>query len=332
MGGGFMKIKISKRLVSTALACLMICAMLPVTAFAASKTVTSTHSSKIKLTVSNTEPEVGEVVTIRFQDTHYEDSSVIPFTFNYWCTMPEKYEIYLNGELYHTVDLKAEYDKNIWQSYLALKDKEYSVDFTYEEPVEITFKAIYCRTVYLSTNGTLLNNAYGYWSNVTSYSTRPITVAAVEKEHIHADGDGDGFCDECGYDMRIFSVTVPASMPLVMDENGAVFAADNAAIINNSNVAVSVVDVELSSENGWTIVPYVTNMADVNVDSQQIGFTVNGAETIDSGESETLEVGGGWTVDKNASLPLHYGAVASAVSEPINEQVLTLIFVLDWAN
>ena len=327
-----MKIKISKRLVSTVLACLMVCAMLPVTAFAASKTVTSSHSSKIKLTVSNTEPEVGEVVTIKFQDTHYEDSSVIPFTYNYWCVMPEKYEIYLNGKLYHTVDLKATYDKNMRQSYLNLKDKEYSVKFTYTEPVEITFKAIYCRTVYLSTNGTLLYKTYGYWSNVASYSTKAIKVAAVEKEHIHADGDGDGFCDECGYDMRVFSVTVPASMPLVMDENGGVFSANNAAIINHSNVAISVVDVELASENGWTIVPYSTNMADVNVDSRQIGFAINGTETIDSGESETLEVGSGWTVDKNASLPLHYGAVASAVSEPVNEQVLTLYFVLDWAE
>jgi len=328
-----MKIKLSKRLVSTVLACLMVCALLPVTAFAASKTVTSSHSSKIKLTVSNTTPEVGDIVTIKFQDTHYEDSSVIPFTYNYWCTMPEKYEIYLNGELYHTVNLKREYDKNTRQSYLKLKDKEYSVKFTYTEPVTITFKAIYCRTVYLSTNGTLLYKTYGYRSNVASYSTRSIKVAAVEKEHVHADGDGDGFCDECGYDMRTFSVTVPASMPLVMDENGNVFSANNAGITNHSTVAVSVIDVELTSANGWTIVPYATNMADEKVDSREIGFTINGAETIDSGESEALEVGGGWNVEKNSVLPLAYDAVVSPVSTAVNgEQVLTVAFILDWAE
>ena len=326
-----MKNKLSKRLISAVLTCLMICAMLPVTSFAASKTVTSSHSSKIKLTVSNTTPDVGDTVTIKFQDTHYEDCYVIPFTYNYWCTMPEKYEIYLNGKLFHTVDIKAEYDKNVLQNYLWLKDKEYSVKFTYTEPVTITFKAIYCRTVYLSTTGSLMYMTYGYWSDWVSYSTRSIKVAAVEKEHVHADSNSDGFCDNCGYDMRTFSVTIPASMPLFMDENGSVFSANTAKITNNSSFPVSVIDIELAGVNGWTIVPYETNMADEKVDSHEIGFAINGTSTIDSGEDEVLEVGNGWNVEKKSALPLTYDAVISPVSKAIKgEQVLNVTFIIDW--
>ena len=88
-----------------------------------------------------------------------------------------------------------------------------------------------------------------------------------------------------------------------------------------------------TSANGWTIVPYATNMADEKVDSREIGFTINGAETIDSGESEALEVGGGWNVEKNSVLPLAYDAVVSPVSTAVNgEQVLTVAFILDWAE
>jgi hypothetical protein len=32
------------------------------------------------------------------------------------------------------------------------------------------------------------------------------------------------------------------------------------------------------------------------------------------------------------ALPLHYDAVVSAASRPISEQVLTVIFVLEWAG
>ena len=40
---------------------------------------------------------------------------------------------------------------------------------------------------------------------------------------------------------------------------------------------------------------------------------------------------GSWGIAKGTALSLDYDAVVSATSNPINEQVLTVVFVLDWA-
>ena len=80
----------------------------------------------------------------------------------------------------------------------------------------------------------------------------------------------------------------------------------------------------------WSIVPYDADMADEKVDSMLIGFAVNGMETETYGQFEQLSVSD-WQIVSNDSLPLIYSANVSAVSEPIEEQVLTLVFVLDWA-
>ncbi len=79
------------------------------------------------------------------------------------------------------------------------------------------------------------------------------------------------------------------------------------------------------------------NMANEKVDSKQIGFILGNAETTQSGNTEDLNLSGGfaesqWTITIDGTLPLDYDAVVSAMSEPIEEQVLTLVFVLDWAG
>jgi hypothetical protein len=72
-------------------------------------------------------------------------------------------------------------------------------------------------------------------------------------------------------------------------------------------------------------------MANEKVDTKQIGFSINGAETISSGATETLNLTGNWTIAKSDSLALSYDAVFSAMSDPVSEQVLTIVFVVDWA-
>lgn len=327
-----MKIKLSKRLVSTVLACLMVCALLPVTAFAESATVTAKRSNKITMTVSNTDPEIGEEVTITFQNTHVEDRELAWFEDDeYWCTLPERYYIYLNNKLYYTVNLEKMYDDNRRQNYLTLKDQVYSTSFIFTEPVEVKFVTRYCYTVYEGRTGHLLYDYYGYWDDVCRYSTPAVAIG--DFVHTHEDTDEDGFCDGCGEDIRVFSVTLPASMPVVMDESGRIFTADSAKIVNNSNLAVSVSEVKLTSANGWAIVPYTTNMANVKVDSQKIGFKINGTSTRNNSKSETLRIGDGWKVEKNDSLSLTYDAVVSPVSAAVNsKQVLNVSFIVDWAR
>ena len=132
--------------------------------------------------------------------------------------------------------------------------------------------------------------------------------------------------------VQAFSVTAPVTMPLAVDQNGGVHAAENLIIRNNSTGAVEVTGVTISTDNGWTLVPYATNMAREKVDTRLIGFSLNGVETDTEGSSEILPLNGDWTVPENGNLPLSYDAVISALSQPVTDQaVLSVVFVLEWA-
>lgn len=155
-------------------------------------------------------------------------------------------------------------------------------------------------------------------------------ISSVLEDHI--DGNHDGYCDGCSYLMTVFSVTIPANLSLVVSETGEVFSSDAAVIINNSTGTVAVTGLEVSSANGWMLVPYDADLASAKVDSRLIGFSLNGSATTENGTSEALSLNGGWTIESGGSLPLNYDAVVSAMSAPINEQVLTVVFVLSWAS
>ena len=77
--------------------------------------------------------------------------------------------------------------------------------------------------------------------------------------------------------------------------------------------------------------PYATNMAAQKVDSKRIGFALGGMQTAATGKSEQLTGTASMTASAGATLPLSYDAVVSASSAAINEQVLTIVFVVGWA-
>ena len=188
---------------------------------------------------------------------------------------------------------------------------------------------------YLSSGTSHGSYSYGAWEYSSTsrhrryYSCDDCGYSTTEYGS-HSDTDNDGKCDSCGYEMSYFSVTVPAVMMLAVSETGEVTAATNAVIINNSSAAVVISDITILSADGWTIVPYETNMADEKVNSNLIGFCIENIRTTDSGDSESFA--GNWTLDSGDTLPLAYDAVVSAVSHAItDEQVLTVIFVIGWA-
>ena len=177
--------------------------------------------------------------------------------------------------------------------------------------------------------------SYGSWADHSSTQhrrTKRCTSCAYSGYDYadHVDSNGDGVCDGCGREMSRFSVTVPASLTVTVSEHGVVYTATGAGIVNNSSSAVQVSGVTLRAENGWTIVPYATNMAEQKVDSKRIGFALGGIQTAATGKSELLTASS-MTVSAGATLPLSYDAVVSASSAAINEQVLTIVFVVGWA-
>ena len=176
---------------------------------------------------------------------------------------------------------------------------------------------------------------YGAWASISETQHQRTGSCScghsMTETGAHTDADGDGYCDDCKYLMTRFSVTVPASLSLVVSKTGETYAASNAAISNNSTGTVEVTAVTVSTVNGWTLVPYNTGMATAKVDAKFIGFSLNGAQSAATGSSEMFSLPGTWSIPSGNSLPLSYDAVVSAMSEAANEQVLTVIFVLEWA-
>ena len=129
----------------------------------------------------------------------------------------------------------------------------------------------------------------------------------------------------------MFSVTVPAGLPLAVTEDGVVTSSTDAAIANNSTCDVRVTGISLRTDNGWTLVPFGYNMAAAKVDSKLIGFAIGGAQSVNNGDSEALTLTGDWNIDAGSTLPLDYDANVSATSVGIDEQVLTVVFVVEEA-
>lgn len=177
---------------------------------------------------------------------------------------------------------------------------------------------------------------YGTWyaENETEHG-RTVSCRcgyADEETELHKDLDGDDYCDDCGYLVTRFSVTLPAAMVMTVSEDGEIHTADNVAIINNSTHGVEITSVTVTAAGDWTLVPYNYNMAAAKVDTKLIGFYLNGAATKQTGDTESLSLPQNWTIDHADIFPLDYDAVVSATSTTMeNEQVLTLVFVIDWA-
>ena len=130
---------------------------------------------------------------------------------------------------------------------------------------------------------------------------------------------------------ELFSVTVPATLPLVVDEAGKVYVA-SASIVNNSTGDVMVSSVSVTSKNGWEFVPYSTNMAKAKVDAKQVGFKINSSETSKTGDSEVFTLAAPWKVKEADALSINYDAVVSAVSQPVTgQEIMSVVFVLEWA-
>ncbi len=131
--------------------------------------------------------------------------------------------------------------------------------------------------------------------------------------------------------IETFSVTVPTTLPLRVDENGEVYGTD-VEIANHSSGSVKVSAVTLTGANGWSIVPFQTNMAAKKVDAKLVGLRLNMVETTMQADSETFSLGESWRILKEGTLPLTYDAVVSALSQPVtNETILSAVFVVEWA-
>ena len=222
------------------------------------------------------------------------------------------------GSLYNTVTITAA--KTFYAQFTA---NSYSITWDLSNGNTETTKQAYGEALVLPTEPTRKNAEFLGWFTEVNGGTQ------VDANTIYKT-DGDSTYYAHWEITEVFSVTVPVTLPLIVDEGGEVHVGA-AEIINASTGDVIVSSVSISTKNGWQLVPYTTDMAHAKVDAKQLGFKINDSVTTKTGDAETFSLTSPWKIAENGKLPLSYDAVVSAVSQPVTEQdVLSVVFVLEW--
>ena len=222
------------------------------------------------------------------------------------------------GSLYNTVTITAA--KTFYAQFTA---NSYSITWDLSNGNTETTKQAYGEALVLPTEPMRKNAEFLGWFTEVNGGTQ------VDANTIYKT-DADSTYYAHWEITEVFSVTVPVTLPLIVDEGGEVHVGA-AEIINASTGDVIVSSVSISTKNGWQLVPYTTDMAHAKVDAKQLGFKINDSVTTKTGDAETFSLTSPWTIAENGKLPLSYDAVVSAVSRPVTEQdVLSVVFVLEW--
>lgn len=115
-----------------------------------------------------------------------------------------------------------------------------------------------------------------------------------------------------------FNVVVPTTLPIYVQADGTVSTANNAIVINKSNAAVKIrdVDIEGKPNNGWTLVEH--KPSDVR-DSNEFTFTTSlAADTV---------------LDRGETLPFTYDADLSPMTIGSDALDLAVVHItVDWAD
>ena len=224
------------------------------------------------------------------------------------------------GSLYNTVTIAAA--KTFYAQFTA---NSYSITWDLSNGNAETTKQAYGEALVLPTEPTRKNAEFLGWFTEANGGTQ------VDANTIYKT-DADSTYYAHWEITEVFSVTVPVTLPLVVDEGGEVHVGA-AEIINASTGDVIVSSVSISTKNGWQLVPYTTDMAHAKVDAKQLGFKINDSVTTKTGDAETFSLTSPWTIAENGKLPLSYDAIVSAVSKAVTEQeVLSVVFVLEWGG
>ncbi len=141
------------------------------------------------------------------------------------------------------------------------------------------------------------------------------------------------------------SVTVPTSLPMVMNQNGDVTTATDCKITNNSYGAVRVKTVIISAADGWNLTPFgdKSTLAFEKVDSNKLGFAmkIGGGKQVCTADNESAQqlIGGAiegcymagvGSTDLN-SVSVEYSAIVTPISKAMNQvAIANVTFVVEW--
>ncbi len=123
-----------------------------------------------------------------------------------------------------------------------------------------------------------------------------------------------------------FSATVPTSLPIHMSGDGIAVTAENIVITNNSIAPIEVSRIEVVSYNGWNLVHSDTCFLAVQTDIKQYGMNIFGIDMLDINLFEPRQIAA------RNELTVTYYANISPQTKFVEEQIASVIFVLNWSH
>lgn len=128
----------------------------------------------------------------------------------------------------------------------------------------------------------------------------------------------------------VFSVTIPTTLPVSVDEYGNVYTSTSATIKNNGNDIVEVVDMTLTPTGIHRCVGYDENFYSKNIDSNQFAMMVKGSKTNSDGS---------FVFDKSQFAPINPGEscyipynvkITPSSTQQTNIHIADVCFTIDW--
>lgn len=138
-----------------------------------------------------------------------------------------------------------------------------------------------------------------------------------------------------------FSVTVPTSLPVTVDNKGNHTSASDLAIKNNSHGLIKVSNVTITGKNGWSIVDNTTDMTKEKVNAKKLGIELGvQGKTLDNSGAGTFNFQtANWESISGKALAsptpveqkLEYKTKAPAQSTALtNVNVADIVFTIGW--
>lgn len=125
-----------------------------------------------------------------------------------------------------------------------------------------------------------------------------------------------------------FSVSLPTSLPISVDSNGAVATATSAEIVNNSFGPVEVKDIQVNPQNGWSIQSWDTDFSKKKVGLSEFSLQINDTSV---GTDGSLSLGNFDTIYGGDKLSLSYdGKVATQKNSISNLDIAEVVFTVGW--
>lgn len=130
----------------------------------------------------------------------------------------------------------------------------------------------------------------------------------------------------------VFSVTVPTALPVHVDSQGNITSANTAQIVNNSNDAVQIVDIDVDAVGEYSIVGFDEDFSIKPVDSKQIAISINNSKTKSDG-SFTFDSSQFSAIAPNNAQNIDYEVKATMGSAAVTgEHAANIYFTVDWYN